>query len=547
MPPTILFNIGSGSDTAASGAGPTPAETGSEGAVPVSTTKIGFFEGTPPDLSGVATDGTDALWMDTPSGRQFDEIIAKKDTQQSTTGDISSAGTTLSSTDTSGMAAGQLIKIEGAGVASADLITTIDSITDGSNLEVDDAASTTVVGEVVVNPKQVEVPSGYTANQLGLTWAIGGKRATFDNADSRTLFGATGAKGGWIIETETDQDVTTSPIVLAAGGSISQGNLVIRGDSASTRRVIDQSANANIFSANNTNAIYVSVGNLKFTNTSGSPKTSSNGIEFSLGANAGRKWVVQNCIFGDVTDTLYRGVYRLNAATPAIRFIDCEFVSCELRGLDLTGSSEAVELLNCWVHDCVSDGVRFNFGTTLVIDHGCIIEGNGGNGVVITGTISTLGLGIRITGSTIHGNTSDGIDLSAATNPSPNLVITNNNITANGGYGINDKATTEALKGMLDFNNFGTGATANTSGAINNATPGDNDLNVDPSYGDAGDGNFEVGTNVKALGFPKATRTIGANQSNTNSFVDIGAAQREEAAGGGGLLTHPGMAGGMRG
>jgi hypothetical protein len=136
-----------------------------------------------------------------------------------------------------------------------------------------------------------------------------------------------------------------------------------------------------------------------------------------------------------------------------------------------------------------------------------------------------------VSGCTIDGNTGDGIDMSTAS-VGQNTVIKNCNITGNGGYGINGHSTLDLLIGWHDYNNYGTGGTANTSGARNNLTAGTNDLAVDPSYTNVGSNNFSVGTSVAAKGYPVGGTTyLGANKSATYSYVDIGAAQRVEASG----------------
>ena len=72
--PKILFNSSTGSDTAASGAGPTTALTGT-GASLSSTTAVDLSADSP-NLAGVATDGSACLWVSTSSGRQFAKITA---------------------------------------------------------------------------------------------------------------------------------------------------------------------------------------------------------------------------------------------------------------------------------------------------------------------------------------------------------------------------------------------------------------------------------------------------------------------------------------
>ncbi len=66
--PTIIFNATSGSDTAASGAGPSTAVTGSSATVNGGDPgTVLDLDGTP-DLSGVATDGSGAIFLGTWSG-----------------------------------------------------------------------------------------------------------------------------------------------------------------------------------------------------------------------------------------------------------------------------------------------------------------------------------------------------------------------------------------------------------------------------------------------------------------------------------------------
>src|SRR5688500_18477061 len=105
MAHTILFNSSTGSDTAASGAGPATALTGTA----ASYSGSGFTLDGSPDLSGVVA-GTAILYVATSTGRKFFDITS-----------------------------------------------------------VDDGANTVTV---------VTAPAG---TATGLTWAIGGKRATFDH------------------------------------------------------------------------------------------------------------------------------------------------------------------------------------------------------------------------------------------------------------------------------------------------------------------------------------------------------------------------------
>lgn len=75
--PTITFSTTSGSDTAASGSGGTAVS--GTGASTVAQSSSVVLSADLPDLSGVATDGSAALWVDSTSGRQFSKIVGVDD------------------------------------------------------------------------------------------------------------------------------------------------------------------------------------------------------------------------------------------------------------------------------------------------------------------------------------------------------------------------------------------------------------------------------------------------------------------------------------
>ena len=474
--PTIAFNSGTGSDVAASGAGPSTAVAagGNDGASTNNTTTVDLSADSP-DLSGVAQDGSAVLWVDSGSGRQFSRI---------------------------------------------------DTVNDGAD---------TVVCE-----------DTFTQTEANRNWGIGGERATLDNANSRKLFSAD-IKPGWVAELEDTQAITGSVLILGIAGSTAVGSITIQGSSEG--RIITQSANARIFEILDNLYGWI-FKNLHFKNSNGS-KASAQAIYggHTAGGIDMTSWIAEKCIFGDATHRLQSVWARRGGDIPTIVLIDCEIKETNSHGLNNEFSN--VSLYGCSIHDAqgASFGIRYpsaTFVNTGLVLINCLIYNNGGDGIATTS--ATYDNIFIITGCTIHGNGGDGIDVSAGVPNTEKFACYNNNITGNGGYGINAASGANNNKQFINFNNFGTGGTANTSGTMNNIDAGDNDLGVDPQYTNANTGDFSVGTNVKALGFPDASRSVGANQSNTTTYVDVGAAQREEPAGnGGGLLVHPGMVGGMRG
>ena len=462
--PIILFNNSTGSDTAASGAGPSTALTGT-GASTAASTSVDLSADSP-DLSGVATDGSAILWVKSSSGRQAAKITA---------------------------------------------------VNNGT--------------------KVVTVEAAYANTESGKTWAIGGKRSTINHADSRQMF--KDARTGWtyrLEETGTNYTITSSNIQL---GTASVGQIVVYIDSVSaTKPIVEQQANDACWTMPSNGIGWVRFKGLRFINTNGT-KT----IAYVFGWHDGFLQVTAvDCYFGSATSgNRLQGCFAKwsgsTASTPV--FIDCRIENNVGNGAGTVSDNNGVECYGCEILNCGSHGIGTGAnGAIVIIAIGCIIRGCGGQGIFWNGAGAGGGKCVVIN-CTIHGNTGSGINTTGDGTRSADLYGFGNTITGNGGYGFNAVAAQDAYKQYWDYNNYGTGATANTSGDTNNLTKGPNDLNVDPQYTNASGGDFSVGANLKAKGFPGSTRTLGANAGATTSYVDIGAVQEQDSGGGGGttILT----------
>ena len=154
---------------------------------------------------------------------------------------------------TTGVSAGDLLWVQTASGRQFSIIASVDS---GTQVTCDDTF----------------------AAGLGQTWAIGGKRATWDNANSRQMF--LDVKPAMIIETETDQSVSSMVSILNNSGSGTDGFIVLRGDSASTQRVFNSSALSACIGGDGDWSRW-RFENLKFTNSYSGTKTSvAAGIRF---------------------------------------------------------------------------------------------------------------------------------------------------------------------------------------------------------------------------------------------------------------------------
>lgn len=381
--PRVIFNATTGSDTAASGAGPSTAVTGPAAAHTggVSSTTITLTN--TPDLSTVAADGSAVLWLKTASGRQFSKITAVDDT--------------------------------------ADTVTVEDAFT------IDEASA--------------------------VDYAIGGKRATWDDADSRNVFAD--MKAGWRVWTETAQSLT-SELAVSASGNSTDGFIQIGGDPAGSRQKITQTVNAAAISFSGD--IWIAR-NMWIVNTAAT-KGSAYGI--ATDNSSGTKWVV-NCELGDATDQLQNGLRRTSNAV-YWRFIGCDIHDCIDDGVSQLGGAGECHAFSSRIVNNGGKGMQSSGNDGVVV--GCIVAGNGGAGVDITSLTFAMN-------NTVDANGGDGF--------TKGKVFINNTITRNGGFGI----TTSNPVFLSEHNNFGTGTWANTSGAISGGSIGENDLQVDPEHADA--------------------------------------------------------------
>lgn len=436
----FVFNSSTGSDTAASGAGPATALTGSNASFSGSVITL---DGSP-DLSAVATDGTHAIYLLTSTGRKFFDITAK-----------------------------------------------------------DNVAKTVTVGNA---------PAG---TSTGRTWAIGGKRATFNETNSRQLF--QDVKATWEITTETDQAITGSAITIAPLGFPDQCCLRSEG---TTHRVISQSANTNTFTTA-TNATGWAFRTLRFTNTNAT-KTSA------IAMNLGGAFTVENCIFGDGTNHFDMAISVPNAAV--VSCYNCYFNgqrAGSTSGIINLGSS-SVQLYGCWFRAQAGPCVRFTSDVVHLLAWHCVFDAPAGDAIVTANPFNTAGPVILL-GNTFNGGSADGVDMSSAR--LRHVVMLNNNISGFAGVGQNGvrAASSQNLhyQMFLDGNNFFN----NTSNRLNFPV-GASDQSLDPAF--PGSPDFTPGSNLRRVGWPAAASVrLGANQA-TLSYPDIGAVQHQDAGGGSG-------------
>jgi len=440
--PTLVFNSGTGSDSAASGAGPATAVTGTTNAVTSSTTVT--FAGSP-DLSGVAQDGTAVLW------------------------------------------------VNGVGFVR---ISTVDNVA-----------------------KSCVVETALTCS-AGTSFAIGGKRATFDSTESRRLFAATssptalGATGQWTLQLEDDQLLTSTLTLAFTAGT---DWLTIQRDGSTLREIACNASGAAVFTCNTANRVRFK------------------GIQ------------------GRHRHATVKGPFMTHSSTQQVEFVDSivgddSGANCPTYASTRTAGGATITLINSSIRKCSSIGIN---GTHYVFMEGSEVSGCGGAGLspgggivqakdsiiahnsgdgVNTSSVGGSNAPCKFENCTIHGNAGDGIEFTG--NNCVSHIVINCSITGNSsGYGIKCSGTGPHHM-VCEYNNFGNASdsTNNSSGAVSGFTLSATNLTVAANYTDPSNSvrNFKPGTNLKAAGFPPSTATMAAGQTGSTTYIDIGAVQRQE-------------------
>jgi hypothetical protein len=455
--PVILFNATSGSDTAASGAGPATALTNTD----ASTDGTGLVVTVPnADLSGVAVDGSHVIWVKTVSGRQYGKITAK-----------ASSGTA------------------------------------GAN---------------------VTVATAFATGLTGRTYGIGGKRKTLDHADSRTLFAD--AKPGWIarLEQAGGAQVLTATLSITANGDVTDGNIVLEGDSASARAVVTTATSSTpLITLGSTGIGRWTFRNCTFSNTAG---TRANGFRTTL-ANA-QGVLFDNCVL-DGFNVGIESDYLVNFAFPQLLLRETEIKNCVSHAII---NAWTTVMLGCHLHDNGGDG--YNGASSIVAINPwhltaihCVFEGNN-RGVSMCSGDSDRGM--VFVNCDFNGNTGDGLRGDQAT--ALNLVAVVNSIFwGNGGYGINFPNHPPMAQVNL-CNAFG----SNTSGARNNFPAGTGGVTLTGNpWVDAAAGDYDLdnvaneGAACRSAGWPGLFQTGGMGA--TQGYADIGASRHPDPVGGSGV------------
>lgn len=339
------------------------------------------------------------------------------------------------------------------------------------------------------------------------TWAIGGKRRNMDNTTSKAIF-INDALAGWTLQTETNQTISGA-FTPKTNGVSNSGMITFRG--SGEFMTITQSGNANHFkslAANQPNMWKFE--NLRFNHSNA---TKTNAIPFNM--NTGTLFF-NNCIFGDSGNKITNAFSRAGG-NPVIQCTDCDF-NYNLGSPVAFSLAGSIIAENCGFRQNVGDVITVVAAGSVYVNN-CYFANNMADAIKF-GATSTVNNNTVIN-SVFYQNSGDCIDSSAGVQTNP-LIIRNNHFIANSGWALNGAAGQASFQFGVGYNNFGTGTTANKLGSATGYAVSGTDVFKDPNFVNAAALNFESSAVVANSGYPLFSRFIGANQSTTNAFNDIG-------------------------
>lgn len=275
---------------------------------------------------------------------------------------------------------------------------------------------------------QVTCDDVFANTEASRTWAIGGKRATFENIDSRQLFNDLPAGG--TIETESNQTMATT-IVGSMAGTIGN-NCVIKGSTGSE-----------VLTSNHTSYLldlsggFITISNIEFRSAAGSSKAAlrllgSSYFLYKIACNTS----------GQSYQTFTEGGGTMSYTV----FKDCAIGYMTSRGISLNATSHST-FENCIVHDC--NGSQGGYSNRTAEWDNCIFARNNDTG--------SLGTTYTNYNSCIFWKNGTGAGTGAALIISAGASVTNCIFTENYNDAIFGGASTQYknTSGNVFYNNVG--------------------------------------------------------------------------------------------
>jgi hypothetical protein len=259
----------------------------------------------------------------------------------------SSASTTGSSAvvtgiDTTGVSSGDLLWVQSSSGRQFSIIATVDSST------------------------QVTCDDTFSNTESGRTWAIGGKRATLDDANSRLTVGTDASGKYWVVELEntgTDYAITST---------VQTRTSTIQGNDESNPTGVAFNQNSTLFSSQSGNN---EIKHLSLKCTAAS-KTLATAV--SKGA-AGTGFDLHNVTF-DATDNWNKAFGTSSTSPGTLRVFNCRINNTITNISDWDNIQQFHE---CYFANCTGNGISSN--SNICIVKNCLFDGCAGSLIYQTG------------------------------------------------------------------------------------------------------------------------------------------------------------------
>jgi hypothetical protein len=229
-----------------------------------------------------------------------------------------------------------------------------------------------------------------------------------------------------------------------------------------------------------------------------------------------------------ISDSPTTGI-SLGASQNAAYIAFCEITGCAGDAI-IGANNRSISVIGCYIHGNGGDGIQMDSAAGHYIDN--LIVDNSGRGIYLNYSLTgPPGFSIFISGNTIANNGNSGLEATDSSNP---VVLVNNiffdNGNAAGEYNVESAAGTFETYGWHGYNLFyhsvGTpGGPENFSNLVAKST----ESTSDPLFTNEAAGDYTLQSSSPA----KATAI-----SATTAYRDMGALQRQEAGGGGGVVAH---------
>lgn len=251
--------------------------------------------------------------------------------------------------------------------------------------------------------------------------------------------------------------------------------------------------------------------------------TSNNAGGSGLFSNGASHWVIKNNTFNTANQTTMNAMYVTSYCYVCGNYITSGTSSptSSAASIGIKANSHSNTIVNNRIEYMGGAGISVVDGNTILENeiYGCLGDG------IVTSSLSVI-TG-NISDNVIDGNGGHGISIGTAASLVQHKITGNiiSNQTGGSKYAINVGAGTAAandmLKRMVDYN-----CLYNNTGNYNAISGGENDtVGTDPQFVDRTTGNFTLGTNLKALGWPRTFRG-----GTGTSYKDPGPLQRQEPA-----------------